>query len=266
MTILLLILIIPTLSTLLTYTIYCYEEANEQNAPVQSFLLPALRTALRSVVSETIILICHPLGFFPILRKECGKKEQPLVVLAHGLFHNPAAWIFFGLILRRQGFATICLQYPSFGQNLETTVENIRQSLEHIINAYPSRPIHLIGHSLGGLLLRAAVADMPPKTIRTLTTLGTPFGGSKLSVFTLSSLGQYLRWNGPDVTAIRKKNFPQHVKGLCLYSPVDNMVLPNRALHCELTNWTKKATQPISHVAMLFSRKVIQEVIDFIRQ
>jgi len=266
MTILLLILIIPTLSTLLTYTIYCYEEANEQNAPLQSFILPALRTALRSVVSETIIMVCHPLGLFPILRQEHGKKEQPLVVLAHGLFHNPAAWIFFGLILRRQGFATICLQYPSFGQNLDTTIENVHQRLEHIANANPSRPVHLIGHSLGGLLLRAAVADMHPNTIKTLITLGTPFGGSKLSVFAFSSLGQSLRWNGPDVVAIRNRNFPQHMKGLCLYSPVDNMVLPNRALHCELTNWTKKATQPISHVAMLFSRKVIQEVIAFTRQ
>jgi len=44
------------------------------------------------------------------------------------------------------------------------------------------------------------------------------------------------------------------------------MVLPNSALHCRLPGWEERETAPVSHVAMLHSRKVFDEAVAWITQ
>jgi pimeloyl-ACP methyl ester carboxylesterase len=65
------------------------------------------------------------------------------------------------------------------GINAECPNLLIRQRLaETIDNAYQStgRQIHLVGHSLGGMLALAAAAQWPER-VASVITLGTPFGG-----------------------------------------------------------------------------------------
>jgi len=122
--------------------------------------------------------------------------------------------------------------------------------------------VHLVGHSMGGLLLWSALAELEDKDscrIKSLVTMGTPFAGSKLSPFGLSSLGRYLGYEGETVRRVSGLPLPAHVQRLALYSPTDNMVLPNAALRCKAPGWHELETTPVSHVAMLHSRKVFRE-------
>jgi triacylglycerol lipase len=52
--------------------------------------------------------------------------------------------------------------------SLTETIANARQATR--------RPVHLVGHSLGGLLARAAAAQTP-RSVASVTTLGSPFRG-----------------------------------------------------------------------------------------
>ena len=251
--------------TLLTYTIYSYEETNQSGRPLAPFLAMAGRTALRSVASEMAIVALHPLGLWPGLWSK-ATPGSPLVVLVHGLFHNPAAWILFRRRLHAQGFGTACFRYASWGSRWEETVAGLTAYLTKILEENPDRPVHLVGHSLGGLLLRCALAQAPDPRIRTLVTLGTPYWGSKLSPFALSSLGRELTYRGETVTRVAALPTPAGVRCLALYSPADNMVLPNAALHCGLQGWEERQTRPVSHVAMLHSRDVFDETLGWMRR
>lgn len=251
--------------TLLTYTLYCYEETNQSGQPLAPFLAMAGRTALRSAASELAIVALHPLGLWPGLWSK-PTQDRPLVVLVHGLFHNPGAWILFRHRLRAKGFGTACFGYPSWAVQWDETVAGLTTYLTKILAENPERPVHLVGHSLGGLLLRCALAQMPDPRIRTLVTLGTPYGGSKLSPFALSSLGRYLAYGGETVTRIAALPTPAGVRCLALYSPADNMVMPNSALRCGLQDWEERQTRPVSHVAMLHSKDVFDEALEWMRR
>jgi hypothetical protein len=249
--------------TLLSYTLYCYEETNQSGLSLGPYLAMAARTAVRSVVSELVIVALHPVGLWPGLwsRPTAGR---PVVILVHGLFHNPGAWTLFRRRLHSRGFATACFGYASWGADWDGTVENLKRYLKDTMAADPHQDVHLVGHSMGGLLLRCALADLDEPRIRTLVTMGTPFKGSKLSPFALSSLGRYLGHNGETVTRVAALPTPAGVRCLALRSPADNMVLPNSALRCGLPDWEERETPPVSHVAMLHSGEVFEETAAWI--
>ena len=78
--------------------------------------------------------------------------------------------------LRRIGYAS---HYSGIGLNAECPNLLIRRHLEETIQkAYQStgRKVHLIGHSLGGVLARAAASQMPER-VASVITMGSPFRG-----------------------------------------------------------------------------------------
>ncbi len=269
MTAVLLILVggLPVLTTLLTYTLFCYEEANRTGQPLAIFLKLACRAAFRSTLSETLIFVLHPVGLWPGLWRRPRPGTSPLVILVHGLFHNPSAWILFRRWFHARGVATSCVGYPSWGgRDLEQVIADVRDHVDRLRRENPGRDIHLVGHSLGGLVLRAAVADLAPNpSIKSLTTLGTPFLGSKLAPFALHSLGRFIWHDSPSVREVAARPFPTNIQGQALWSRADNMVLPNSALWCEVPGWKNQETASISHIAMLHSREVFEDVMKVMR-
>lgn len=262
-----LVLVTTLILSLLTYTLFCYEESNQSGKPLPPFLALAAQTFLRSVASEIVILILHPLGLYPRLWKN-PTNGRDLVVLVHGLFHNQSAWVLFRRWLHGRGFSTACLSYGSWGRQWDETVAIVRDDVKDLLTRHPDRDVHLVGHSMGGLLLWEALTqleDTDRRRIRSLVTMGTPFAGSKLSPFALSSLGRYLEYRGETVRRVTNLPLPAHVRRLALHSPADNMVLPNSALSCGAPGWSEKQTGPVSHVAMLHSRAVFLEVERWIR-
>ncbi len=260
-----LLVAVPLVATLLTYTLFCYEEANRTKAPLSRYLGLAARTALGSFVSEMLILILHPMGLWPGLWRK-PTRGQGLVVMVHGLFHNPGAWSLARRRLHALGLGTACFSYSSWNTDWDSTVANLKNYLDELARTHPDQDIHLLGHSMGGLLLCAALPQVADAGhMRSLVTLGTPYGGSKLAPFALNSLGRFLRPERDTMARATAQPIPAHVRCLALRSPADNMVLPNTALLCPLPGWTERETGPVSHVAMLHNKDVFQEVAGWIK-
>jgi pimeloyl-ACP methyl ester carboxylesterase len=59
--------------------------------------------------------------------------------------------------------------------------------------AADNKPIHLVAHSMGGLVARAAMRILPKRLVRKLIMLGTPNGGSFGSVQTLRATYPFMR-------------------------------------------------------------------------
>lgn len=258
MILLCIVLLLPALLTsLLSYSIYCYEEANQSQEPIKKYFKLSCRAFPQSIFSGILLMLVYPLGIYTKKWRMPSHSTKPLVILVHGLFHNSSAWIYGRHKLHKAGFATACFQYPS-RENDFTAIENkLLAYLRTILAANPQRKIHLVGHSLGGLLLRSAVWKIANiQQIQTLTTLGTPFSGSKMSPFALNTLGKSLQHQGSTVRRITQAPFPEQIRGYCIKSPADNMVLPLKSLNCPIPSWTTLETKPISHLAMLFSRQV----------
>ncbi len=103
-------------------------------------------------------------------------KHRNRVILVHGL--HQTAWIMRPLAKRLQaaGFDTHQYGYRSMRDGIKTNSARLNRWLEQ--NHHPDQPLDLVGHSLGGLIIRDFVAQYPKWQIGRCVTLGTPHTGS----------------------------------------------------------------------------------------
>ena len=93
------------------------------------------------------------------------------VLLVHGLGRTPVSFIRLGRALRRCRCETCSFPYAAFAEPVESIVARLAARLERLGAA---GEYALIGHSLGGLLLRAALPRLHGPLPRHLVMLGTP--------------------------------------------------------------------------------------------
>lgn len=103
-------------------------------------------------------------------------QQKNRVILIHGL--HQTAWIMRPLAKRLQatGFDTHQFGYRSMRDGIQTNSQRLNKWLEE--NHNPDEPIDLLGHSLGGLIIRDFVTAYPQWQIGRCVTLGTPHLGN----------------------------------------------------------------------------------------
>jgi pimeloyl-ACP methyl ester carboxylesterase len=100
------------------------------------------------------------------------RKPAAHVVLVHGMGRTPLSMLLLACRLRRAGLKPLSFGYSATFESFAGIAERLARRFDRL----GQRPSIGIGHSLGGLLLRAAVARLAPTTLppRHLFMLGTP--------------------------------------------------------------------------------------------
>jgi triacylglycerol lipase len=259
---------------LLTHAFFWYEAANSpyrkrlQEISQGHVARILLRSILSSVVGQLMVLFFLPLQLWRALWHPSQAPNQNLqpVFIVHGLYHNASAWVLYRWWLKKAGYADIyCWYYSSFKGSFDQIVNNFNQWVQEIIaERHPGQQAIMIGHSLGGLIIRAHINN--PEAARQVTavvTLGTPHQGSKLAALGLGRLAQSLVYRGILSQRLEQTAPPKDVKRLAVVSPTDNMVLPPPdAWRSVQDGWEYLETPPLCHVALLYhwptARKVLQ--------
>lgn len=92
------------------------------------------------------------------------------VLLVHGLGRSPVSVWGLGRYLRRHGYTTELFGYLAAAESLDAIRERLHQ---RILGMARRGPYSLVGHSLGGLLLRECALQVTPRPEH-LVMLGTP--------------------------------------------------------------------------------------------
>lgn len=98
--------------------------------------------------------------------------ERRRVLLVHGLGRTPLSLVLLARRLSREGYRPETFGYYAFAESHQRIVLRLARRLQ--ILATTSEPVSLLGHSLGGLLLRQAAVLVPELRIHSLIMLGTP--------------------------------------------------------------------------------------------
>lgn len=103
------------------------------------------------------------------------------VLLIHGLTRTPLSLLGLARDLRRAGHQTQLIAYSGAIEPYHGIVARVRRRLEAA--ARGPGPYAAVGHSLGGLILRAALADWPGELPlpRAIIMLGTPYHSARLA-------------------------------------------------------------------------------------
>lgn len=120
------------------------------------------------------------------------------IVLVHGIGDNRSAFAVLSGALRRRGFGVVhAINYSV----LTALTGDVRRSaallgahIERICEQTGSDQVHVVGHSLGGLIARYYVQRLHGDArVRTLVTLGTPHSGTLAAYLLPTPLTKQLR-------------------------------------------------------------------------
>ena len=104
------------------------------------------------------------------------------VLLVHGWMANKSNWLLVERELRAAGFGHIhAMSYRPFPLDLEHLGERCVQRAHEVMEECGSDRIHLVGHSLGGLVSRWAVQLGGLSEATTVQTIASPHGGVPLA-------------------------------------------------------------------------------------
>lgn len=100
-------------------------------------------------------------------------NQAETIILIHGLWMRSLVLIPHQHWLRADGFCVRRFSYPSWRGGLADNVS----SLSSFVNKTPGTVIHLVAHSLGGLIVLKMLSKEPDVRIRRVVLLGTPYAG-----------------------------------------------------------------------------------------
>lgn len=276
------ILLLPALTGFLGW----WENRRSGDARLQRILLggrvaPGLaRAFLNSVWTLWLTALALPFGPFAQRRRPDPAKtpasDAPPVILVHGLYHNPAAWFVLRRRLLRAGFSDVrCYGYASFGREFTDIAAGLAKMMLETAQSAPGGRVALVGHSLGGLVIRAACADARVASggkcrVAGVVTLGTPHRGSSLAgMLGIGRLARGLASGGHVISQVRGLP-PCPGPALSLYTPTDGMVLPLSGAFLDererASGWTERTLPVMSHVGLLYSRAAARETLAFLKQ
>jgi triacylglycerol lipase len=174
----------------------------------------AIPLTFRTVSGDELPLDHHRLG------QALPSVGARLCVLVHGLMSSESAWRFAGrqeltygeLLARERGVSPVYVRYNT-GRHISTNGRELAAKLQRLVRAWPVRvrEINLIGHSMGGLVIRSAChygsasATLPdrlrrrgpwPAKVKRVVLLGVPNGGANLEV--IANLTSAALWSLPN--------------------------------------------------------------------
>ena len=116
--------------------------------------------------------------FLPLLTRDNTGAAQ--IVLMHGLGRSEAAMLLMENHLLGAGYDVVNIGYPSNAADPQALQALITNAIDECC-VNNGRPLHFVGHSLGGLLIRAYLADRAPDNLGKVVLLGPPNKGSQLA-------------------------------------------------------------------------------------
>ena len=136
-----------------------------------------------------------------------GGEGAGRVIVAHGLFFVPFQFAVVLRVLRRAGFETSLVRYAS---NRQPAAESAREVGAFLDRMRPAAggggggggPVHLVGYSLGALVLRSALGARPGFPVGRFVMIAPPNGGVGLLSGPLPAVA--LRCGGPALEDLRE--------------------------------------------------------------
>ncbi len=177
--------------------------------------------------------------------------------------------------LRSEGFAARRFSYPSWKGGL---ADNVRL-LSSFVNETPGAVIHLVAHSLGGLVALALLSQENDARIRRIVLMGTPYSGCHcgttvaglpaLNVLVGRTLRDWFSLPRPALNTDVEIGVIAGTLPVGLGRLVPGLARPNDGLievdETHIAAARDSITLNLSHSGMLVSRRCTRQIANFLR-
>jgi pimeloyl-ACP methyl ester carboxylesterase len=185
------------------------------------------------------------------------------VLLIHGFCGTQSSWSRVARSLKARGLTFQAISYTTFGTSVEQLADRLIVEVDRILVRTRADKVHLVGHSLGGVVIAQAIADgRLDGLVDTVVTLGSPFGGSPwANLLPFGEIARALREGSPLLRQLASAPAPDGVRWLAFTATLDIVVPGPRSVpaHARAETITVGG---VGHLGMLLSRQVIDRIVD----
>lgn len=206
-----------------------------------------------------------------------GQNADEAIVLLHGLWmHGLTMEPLRRRLRQHHGFDIHTYDYPSVAQGLNANVKRLAEFLTGI----RVRKLHLVGHSLGGVLALRTLAKMPAAPPGRVVCIGSPLVDSRVA-------REFAGWRGGNAMLgkmIRESVLEEPLKsyegrrevgviagdfgfgiGLAMNTLAGAHDGTVAVSETQLPGISDHVVLPVSHTAMLLSRQVADQTAHFLK-
>ncbi len=184
-----------------------------------------------------------------------GPKRIP-VVLVHGYMCNHRIWDTVATDLRSQGHDVLAVDLEPLFASIDDYAPILESAVQKLLNHSGQKQVALVGHSMGGLAIRAWLRVGGTTRVARVITLGTPHAGTQIPQHFSSANGRQMAWESAWLKALAQSETAAVLQLFRIaLTPQDNIVYPQRA-HV-LQDVTAQVFEGIGHVQMCLNPGVI---------
>jgi pimeloyl-ACP methyl ester carboxylesterase len=195
-------------------------------------------------------------------------RPQPLnptpVLLVHGFAANKSNWTFLRRDLRAAGYGNVhALNYNPFRADIPSVASACVVRARQLMEAAGVGRVHVVGHSLGGLVARYAVQVGGLDEALTCVTVASPHQGvAAARVATWPASARQLRPDGDVLVRLRASSRRLATRFVAYYSNLDVLVPGERAM---ITEPALEATNVLirdeGHCSILLARRLAASLL-----
>lgn len=224
---------------------------------------------VREAASTVRATVLYPLGIAERLLStgdSSGDVGRDIpVLLVHGYGHNRSGWFNLDRGLRRAGFTSVhTMNYvpvtgvPELAAKLAGRVAEIRAHTG-------ADKVHVVGHSLGGILMRWYVQELGGHAfVDTAITVASPHEGTIAALLGPGRCARDLRPGSRVMRRLAAGARPSDVRWIAFYSNLDLVVQPatSAMLRPPALDATNILVKDHGHVSIMTSLTVARSIVD----
>ena len=251
---------------------------------VRALLTPG---GLRGVVVESVWISAH-LAIYPwgLLRERhepgdryalegLGPVQRGLVerdveaagtpiLLVHGMVDNRAIFTVLKRRLRRRGFGrVVTINYSPVTNDIRQAARDLALEVEALEAKTGYERVHVVGHSLGGLIARYYVQRLGgDERVHTLVTLGSPHEGTLTAHLLPVQLCRQLR-PGSDLFSELAAPVPRcRTRFVAYWSDLDQLIIPHASGRLEHPDLSARNVRVhgVGHMSLPLDGQVVHEI------
>ena len=188
------------------------------------------------------------------------------ILLIHGIMDNRSVFTVFRRALRRRGFGVVhAVNYGMLTGDLREAARELRDHVEKLCDETGADKVHIVGHSLGGVIARYFVQRMGGSArVDTLVTLGSPHAGTLGAYLIPTALGRQLRPGSPLLTELDEPAPGCTTRFLVVWSRMDQMVVPQRNARLQHPDLdvAQLELRDVGHLTLPVDGRVVRWVVD----
>jgi pimeloyl-ACP methyl ester carboxylesterase len=186
------------------------------------------------------------------------------ILLVHGMVDNRSVFTLLRRGLLRRGFGRIrSVNYSPLTTDVRAAAERLAREVEALAADTGYERIHVVGHSLGGLIARYYVQRLGGhERVHTLVTLGTPHGGTLPAYLLPAELCRQLRPGSRLLTELAAPAPGCTTRFVAYWSDLDQLIVPQRnarVVHPDLAA-TNVLVRGSGHMSLPIDHRVVHGI------